>query len=284
MIKIASMVGTPDLETPTLAPYSGDLDAAFKKLSALGFQGVELMTRRPSLLDGLRLRALLEAYQLQLVGLCSGHIFGEDRLGLVLPELAINQEAVDRLKEFIDFVAVYPGPGAMVNIGRSRGVGNPQDMPGTMETAAAAIRELADYALPNGVRLILEPIRKTEVNFIHTTQDGLRLAQLVDRPNFGLMVDTYHMYHEDVDMLQSFYEAANYIWHIHFSDSNRRYPGSGVIDYEKVVRVLEAIGYSGYVSLEIQPWPDPDASARRSIEYLRRFILADAITPLSSNH
>jgi sugar phosphate isomerase/epimerase len=274
MIKIASMVGAPDLETPTLAPYSGDLEAAFQKLAALGFEGVELMTKRPSRLDGRHLCDLLAKYHLELTGLCSGHVFGEDQLGLVLPELAINRDAVERLKEFIDFAADYTGPGTMVNIGRSRGVGDPENMPRTMETAATAIRELADYALPKGIRLILEPISRKEVNFIHSTQDGLSLAKLVDRSNFGLMVDTYHMYLEDVDMLQSFYECAPLIWHIHFSDSNRRHPGSGEIDYGKVVQVLGDIGYSGFVSLEIQPWPDPDLSARLSIDYLRRFIPA----------
>jgi sugar phosphate isomerase/epimerase len=86
--------------------------------------------------------------------LCSGHIFGEDRLGLVVPDLTVNQEAVERLKEFIDFAAAYGGSGTMVNIGRSRGEGDPSSLSGTMETAASAIQELADYALPKGIRLI----------------------------------------------------------------------------------------------------------------------------------
>lgn len=272
MIKIGSMVGAPDLGTPTLAPYSGDLETAFQKLARLGFEGVELMTRQPSRLDGDRLCDLLAASGLQMTGLCSGHIFGEEKLGLVTPDLCINREAVERLKEFIDFAAKYIGAGGMVNIGRSRGVGDPADMAGTMETAAQAIWELADYALPGGIRLILEPVTRREVNFIHSTQDGLALAKMVDRPNFGLMVDTYHMYLEDEDMFRSFVEGAPLIWHIHFSDSNRCYPGSGEIDYEKVVQVLESTGYDGFVSLEIRPWPDPDESARRSIETLRRYI------------
>jgi sugar phosphate isomerase/epimerase len=268
------MVGAPDLETPTLAPYSGDLAGAFSKLANRGFDGVELMTTRPSHLDGPHMRHLLQEYNLHLTGLCTGHIFGEDRLGLVQPDLTINREAVERLKEFVDFAAAYLEPGSMVNIGRSRGVGDPDRLDGTYAAASEALQELSDYARPKNVRLILEPITKNEVNYIHSTQDGLRLARLVNRPNFGLMVDTYHMFREDADMLLSFFEAAPYIWHIHFSDSNRRYPGSGEINYGKVVRVLNEIGYSGYVSLEIQPWPDPDASARCSIENLRQWIPA----------
>jgi sugar phosphate isomerase/epimerase len=267
------MVGAPDLGAPTLAPFSGDLEAAFQKLAALGFDGVELMTRRPSLLDAPRVCALLAKYRLQLTGLCSGHIFGEEGLGLVRPDLTINPEAITRLKEFVDAAAAF-GPTTMVNIGRSRGVGDPANLEGTLETAAVAIRELADYAQPKGIRLILEPISRDEVNFVHSTQDGVDLVKRVDRPNFGLMVDTYHMVREDADMLQSFYTAAPYIWHVHISDSNRRLPGSGEIDYQDVVRALEENGYAGFVSLEIQPWPDPQAAAQRSIEYLRRWIPA----------
>jgi sugar phosphate isomerase/epimerase len=248
------------------------LKTVFQKLSYLGFDGVELMVKRPSRLDGDQLRALSEEYGLKLTGLCTGHIYGEDGLGLVLPNLSINQEAVNRLKEFIDFAANYLEPGRMVNIGRSRGLGDPENIQATLETACAAFQELADYANPKDVRLILEPVSRDEVNFIHSTQDGLATAKMVDRPNFGLMLDTYHMWKEDADPIQSIYDAAPYIWHMHFSDSNRCYPGSGKIDYERVVDALMAIGYQQFVSLEIHPWPDPDEAARQSIRYLRKYI------------
>jgi hypothetical protein len=31
------------------------------------------------------------------------------------------------------------------------------------------------------------------------------------------------------------------------------------------------VGYNGYLSAEIVPWPDADISAQRAIEHLRRF-------------
>jgi sugar phosphate isomerase/epimerase len=82
------------------------------------------------------------------------------------------------------------------------------------------------------------------------------------------------MAREDADMHSSFFEAQPYAWHVHFADSNRRWPGNGFTDYGKLVRVLNEAGYNGYVSTEIQPWPDPDSAARLSIEHLRQFIPA----------
>ena len=81
MIRIASMVGGPDLQAPTLAAFSGDLAAAFARLAELGYDGVELMTKNPAALDGEEIRRLLAAHGLNLTGLCSGHVFGEDQAG-----------------------------------------------------------------------------------------------------------------------------------------------------------------------------------------------------------
>jgi sugar phosphate isomerase/epimerase len=267
------MVGAPDLETSTLAPYSGNLGLAFKKLSDLGYEGIELMTKQPTSLDGPAVRQLLAADRLVLAGLCTGHIFGEDRLGLVTPELQIESRAVERLKEFIDLAAFF-GPGTLVNIGRSRGLGDPQRKEATLHTAAEAIQDLSDYAWPKQVRIILEPINRKEVSYVYSTLDGVGLVRRVNRPNFGLMLDTYHMFLEDADMIASLYEAAPFCWHLHISDSNRCYPGSGKIRFDRVIATLNDFGFNGFAGIEIKPWPDPDSAARLSIEYLRKLIPA----------
>ena len=271
MIKIASMVGAPDLETPTLAPYCGDMAQAFKKLSDLGYEGIELMTKLPSTLDGPSLRLLLAENHLALAGLCTGHVFGEDHLGLVTPELQIDPVAIARLKEFID-LAASQGPGTLVNIGRSRGLGDPQRKEATQSVAAEAIQDLSDYAVLGQVRIILEPINHEEASYIHSTQDGIELVRRVNRPNFGLMLDTYHMYLEDTDMVASLYEAAPFCWHLHISDSNRCYPGSGEIRFDRVIATLNDLGFNGFAGTEIKPWPDPDSAARLSIQYLRKLV------------
>jgi len=278
MIKIASMVGTPDLEMPSLAAYSGDLPAAFAKLAGLGYDGVELMTKDPSKLDGAAIRRWLDEHNLKLTQLCTGHVWGEDKLGLLHADARHNQEAMKRLKEFVDFAAAYFEPGLLVNIGRSRGEGDPGQSQKSLDSFAAAFGELADYALPKQVYLTLEPITSTLTKFIITTQDGVAMCQRVNRPNFGLMLDVYHMNIEDVDIYQSFREAQDCCWHVHVCDNNRKWPGSAHLDFAKIIGTLNEIGYDGFVSTEMLPWPDPDTAARAAIESLRRFI------PMPSAH
>jgi len=271
MIKIASMVGGPDLEMPALAVYSGDLRAAFCKLSQLGYDGVELMIRRPDRLEGPQIRQWLDEYQLTLAGICTGALWGEDKLGLINSDLTVSQAAMSRFRELIDFAAYHFGPGTPINIGRVRGLGDPAQPEATLHVAADVFRELADYASPKGIRLLLEPITVNQVSFIITTQDGIEMVKRVGRPNFGLMLDVYHMNIEDVSVEDSFREAREYCWHVHVCDNNRRWPGSAHLDFRSIFAVLDEIGYSGFVGTEIQPWPDPDTAARCSISSLRRF-------------
>ena len=272
MIKIAAMIGAPDLEQETLAVYSGDLASAFRKVAELGYDGVELMMKDPSQLDGTSIRRWLDENRLELVGLCTGHVYGEDGLGLVGPDPEICRQAMARLKSFVDFAATYFGAGTLVNIGRSRGPGFPDEAFKTLGRMEEAFRELAEYALPRGIRLVLEPITVHQATYIHTSQDGIAMVERVNHPNFGLMLDVYHMNIEDVNIYDSFREADERCWFVHFSDNNRKWPGSAHLDFEQIVSVLNEMGYDGYVSMEILPWTDPDTAAQSSMESLCRYI------------
>ena len=70
-------------------------------------------------------------------------------------------------------------------------------------------------------------------------------------------------------MEASLRKCAGRITHFHLSDSNRRYPGAGNIDFGLVARTLDDIGYAGAVSLEILPIPSGDEAARRGMAWMR---------------
>jgi sugar phosphate isomerase/epimerase len=272
MIKISAMVGAPDLTQPTLAVYSGDLCAAFCKLARLGYDGVELMTRDPWSLDGTQLRRWLAGNDLAMVGLCTGHVFGEDHLGLVGPDADNCRQAMARLKRFVDFAEAFLPVGTLMNIGRARGLGYRGDAAKTLQHATEAFQELADYATQRGVRIVLEPVNSLQANYIITSQDGIDMVRRVGRPSFGLMLDVFHMNIEDVSIYDSLREAAECCWFVHLADNNRKWPGSAHLDFGQIVSVLREVGYQGFVSFEILPWPDGDGAAQSAISTLRQYI------------
>lgn len=274
-MRISAVVGTPELESAPVAIFAGpDLELSFRKVAELGFDGVELMLKNPALLDGSQILRLLEDCGLELAGLCSGQVYGEDGLGLIGTDPEICRRAMGRMKALVDFAAEL-GEGTMLNIGRTRGRADESDPSGSWRRAVEAFRELADYAACKGGRLTLEPINHYEINYIMTTQEGLQMVRDVDRPNFGLILDVYHMNIEDVNIYDSLRDAEDYCWHIHFADNNRKWPGNAHLDFPGVIETLLQIGYRGFVSAEILPWPDPDAAGRSTIEYLRRYIPKD---------
>ena len=272
-MKIGTVVGMPDLEKPTLGLFQGpDLEKSLRGAAEFGFDGAELMLKNPAKLNSREIHRLLGKYNLELVGLCSGHVWGEDQLGLMGPDPAVCEKGMERMKALVDFAAEL-GPGTMVNIGRSRGRADESDMEGSWKRLAAAFRELAQYALPKKVRLTLEPVNHYEVNIIFSTQDGIQMCRDVDRPNFGLLLDVYHMNIEDIPSINdSLREAKQYAWHVHFSDNNRKWPGNAHMDFPGIIKTLEEMGYKDFVSAEISPGPDPEATARSTVMYLRKYI------------
>ena len=58
--------------------------------------------------------------------------------------------------------------------------------------------------------------------------------------------------------------AGRHIGHVHFADSNRQAMGFGHTDAAAVITALREINYTGYLSAEILPFPDPETAARQS--------------------
>ena len=272
MIKIASVVGGPDLQTAGLTVYRGDLPAAFRKLCEYGYDGVELMIRQPDMLDGRLIAECLEESRLELAAICTGALWPEENLGLLRPDLTVNQSAMARFQSIVDFAASHFRPGIPINIGRSRGEGDRREPERTTELAVEVFRELADYALEKQVRFVLEPISSNLVTFVLTAEEGIDMVKRVARPNFGLMLDVSQMNIEEVSLPRALRQAAEFCWHIHICDNNRRWPGSAHVDFASIFETLDEIRYSAYVSTEMLAWPDSDTAARCAILYLRQFI------------
>ena len=119
-----------------------------------------------------------------------------------------------------------------------------------------------------GVRYALEPLNRYETDLIHTVADGLALIERVGAPNFGLLLDTFHMNIEEPSIDESIREAGSRIFHFHVADSNRWHPGAGHLDFAAILDTLFATGYRGFVSGEFLPIPDAETAARQGIAYL----------------
>ncbi len=162
---------------------------------------------------------------------------------------------------------------------------------------AARWQPILDVFDEVGVRFALE-VHPTEIAYdIVTTHKAL--AAIGRRPAFGINFDPSHLNHQFIDPVAFIEEFADRIYHVHIKDSLKRLdgrrsilashlafgdrrrgwdfvsPGRGEIDFEQIVRSLNAIGYSGPLSVE---WEDSgmarEAGAAEAVQVVRRADIA----------
>jgi len=144
-----------------------------------------------------------------------------------------------------------------------------------------------------GVRFALE-VHPTEIAYdIVTTHKALEAVKW--RPAFGINFDPSHLNHQFVDPVAFIEAFSDRIYHVHIKDSLKRLdgrrsilgshlafgdrrrgwdfvsPGRGEINFEQIVRSLNAIGYDGPLSVE---WEDSgmnrEQGAAEAVQVVRR--------------
>ena len=267
-IKIGYMVATPELEVnEAVTAYQGDLKEAFSKLRYFGYDGAELMVLNPDHVDRDEVERLSREYGIEIPVVCTGEVYGQEHLSFMDPDESIRREAIGRTKRIIDFASSF---GAQVNIGRLRGrlfVETPQEK--SLGWMYAAFEDVTDYAAGRGVTMILEPVAQIFCNNINSTQEGIEVVRKVERENFRLMADIFHMNLEDKSMEKGFRDAKPYLTHIHVCDSNRLAPGRGNFDFKRIIEMIKNIGYNGYISAEILQFPTQDMALEETIRHLK---------------
>ncbi len=248
------------------ATFKGDLDTNLSKIAGLGYHGVELAIRDPSLVDIDALSCLLSSYNLVVPAIGTGQAWSEEGLSFTDPDAAIRRRAIERIKSHVPVAERF---GGLIIIGLIRGMVKPGVEPSqAMDWLVHAISECATEAQSRNVRLALEPINRYETSLINNAQQGLALIEHVGQNNFGLLLDTFHMNIEEADIEASIGACGSHIFHFHVADSNRWYPGAGHLDFRSILKALDRTCYTGWISGEFLPKPDALTAARKCIEFL----------------
>lgn len=90
-IKLGYVAATPELRRDeSVTAYQGDTETAFRKLRDLDYDGVELMICDPDRLDRGMFEQLSRRYGMEIPALCTGEVFGQDRLSFMDPNEEIR--------------------------------------------------------------------------------------------------------------------------------------------------------------------------------------------------
>ncbi|MEY3896035.1 MAG: hypothetical protein RLZZ214_1555 [Verrucomicrobiota bacterium] len=238
------------------------LPEAFATAAMIGFDAVELFLPGPDFVSVDEVKSLAAAHGLAIAAVGTG-------AGMLRHELSITDADEARRDAALNFVF------AMIDFGGQLGapaiLGSMQGR-GTADSLASGLRRCGERAEKHSVPFIYEPLNRYETNLFNRLGDAAKFLELHDLKNVVLLADLFHMNIEERDLAAAIREAGRHIGHVHYADSNRQAMGFGHTDPIRVIAALREIAYSGYLSAEIFPLPDPETAARQTISSIRSLL------------
>jgi sugar phosphate isomerase/epimerase len=135
-------------------------------------------------------------------------------------------------------------------------------------------RELLDRVAGSTASVLLEPLNRYESRYLNSVADNLRMLELVDHPNAGLLPDTFHLSIEERSIPDALRTAGDRVRHVHLGDNNRLLPGAGSLDWPAIFAALREIGYAGALNLECSTTGDPHRTLPANAHLLRGLLAA----------
>lgn len=246
--------------------WRGDVAEGFALLDKHGYTAAELMVRDVSLLNAKDILRQAGNENIAIPAVSTGQLRKEDGLSLCAPDREARQIAIDRTKAVIDFAAHF---GAVINIGTLRG----QLPTGTEREAAVlaaqqSIAEILEYAARVQVTVNIEPQCRYVINWLNTVDSVLAFANSFGTLRPYVLFDLYHAMLEEESVYAALIRARDQIRWLQIADTNRRAPGQGHWNFAEWFRILRALKYEGYVSVECMQ----GESSERTLAGASRFL------------
>ena len=139
-----------------------------------------------------------------------------------------------------------------------------------LETVARAVSAAADIADELDVTILIEAVN-TRVDhpgvLFSETQDAVTVVEGVASPRVRLLYDLYHSVAEGENPADVLPRVIGLVDHVQIADHpGRGEPGSGNIDWERQLGLLQDVGYSGVLGIECHP---TRASTAEALQYIR---------------
>ncbi len=242
----------------------------------LGYHALELApftfsrdVRRITPAERASIRKTAEAHGLKILGL-HWLLAQTEGFHLTANDPAVREFTAHYAEALMDFCADLGGHIMVWGSPRQRSLPEGVSREEGMKRATEVFKAIVPWAKVRGITIAVEPLARTETNFINTAAQGRQLARAVGSPHFALHLDVKAMSDEGTP-IPGIIRASRGVAHYHANDPNLRGPGTSGLDHRPFAAALHEIGYKGYISIEVFKYdPDPETIAREGIEYLKK--------------
>ncbi len=241
---------------------------------ALGYDGIEFLPGPPGTVGVDEVKEALREGDVTLVAINSGRIVAEG-LTLLHPDPAIRGQALVRLKDLLDFAGEFGVPVTLAGVKGSLPPG--AAIEGVAASAEETFNDLARFATARGSRLLLVPTDDADSNFICTVDEAMAWVQRINQPGLGLMLDMHQLARKESSVVEAVRRTGDRLEHMHLYDLGRIPPGlrkDSSLDWPGIMAALEAVGYSGSLSVSLARSGDRRAQAQQTADFLRSLMHA----------
>ena len=194
---------------------------------------------------------------------------------LTSPDASIRMSTTDYARRLADLCSSLGGNIMVWGSPQQRSLEPGWDYGESVERAVEVLRPAAEHCAALGITIAMEPLARSETNFLNTAEETAALIDLVDHPSLQLHLDVKAMSSEQKSLGDLVRDNASRIAHYHANDPNLLGPGMGEVDHTPAAQALHEIGYQGWISVEVFKYePSPDEIARQSMEYLQKVYLS----------
>lgn len=255
--------------------WAADHAKYIRKAAKLGFDVLEFQAQ--ALLDlsenrMTELKALAEEQGIELT-----YSLGLDKAyDISSTDPAVRERGMKYLSDILDRVAFMGGK--IISGVSYAGWGIPDgafDKEELTANSVACMKKLAAKANALGITYGIEVVNRFEGVVANTAEEGLRYVEMVDSPNVGILLDTYHMNIEESSLGDAIRSVGDKLVAFHVGENNRSCPGRGHLDWDEVFGALKSIGYTNRIVAE--PFLVQGGEVGRSIYVWRN--LTEDISP-----
>jgi 2-dehydrotetronate isomerase len=120
----------------------------------------------------------------------------------------------------------------------------------------ANLRYACDEAARQGITILMEPINTRDIPgyFLNTQADAHALREEVGADNLKVQMDFYHVQIVEGDIAMKLRRYLPHIGHIQIAGvPERNEPDTGEINYPYLFKLIDSLGYDGWLGCEYRP-------------------------------
>lgn len=226
----------------------------FGAARANGFEAVEFLF--PYAFDAKDIAERLAATGLQLVlhNLPAGDWAAGER------GIACHPARIAEFRDGVELALAYAGKLGVRQLHCLAGIALPDVAPQVMHaTYIANLRHAGARLAAHGMRLLIEPINTFDMPgyFLSGSAQAASVIAQCGADNVFMQYDLYHMQRMEGGLAATIRARLPLIKHVQLADvPGRHEPGTGEIDFRQLFRLLDELGYDGWVGCEYHPAGD----------------------------